>query len=289
MKSLKIHLFILGILLAGSATAQHRKTFQWIGGPTYVLQLGNFKILTDPMFSPKGDSAFMIKKHPSTGMANAYIQRYIAPATFDTANIDILLVSHPHADHFDQQARNALNKQLNVVVPGANTSTLQGWGFTHLRGLNWGDTTEFKKGNETLRIIAVEAMHAKDDPLKTELGKGNGYIIEYTVNHKVYRIYWTGDTVWFDDMQQYTRYGKINLFIPDMGAVGSDGHIGRRGLNSQDCLKIIETLHPDLIAPVHHSTFSMYIEPIARLQQTLDTTSYKKKLRIVPAGGVVVL
>ncbi|NML37247.1 hypothetical protein HHL17_08550 [Chitinophaga sp. G-6-1-13] len=289
MKSFKIYLFILGVLLAGTATAQHKKTFQWIGGPTYVLQLGSFKILTDPMFSPKSDSAFMIKKHPSTGAANAYIQRYFAPAAFDTSNIDILLVSHPHADHFDREARTALNKQLGVVAPAANIATIREWGFVHTTGLKWGDTTEFKKGNETLRIIAVEAMHAKDDPLKTELGKGNGYIIEYTVNHKVYRAYWTGDTVWFDDMQQYTRYGKINLFIPDMGAVGSDGSIGRRGLNSQDCLKIIETLHPDVIAPVHHSTFSMYIEPIATLQKTLDTTAYAKRLKIVPAGKVVVL
>jgi N-acyl-phosphatidylethanolamine-hydrolysing phospholipase D len=145
------------------------------------------------------------------------------------------------------------------------------------------------KGDETLRIIAVEAMHAKDEPLKSQLGKGNGYIIEYTKGKKVYRIYWTGDTVWFDKLQDNTKFGRINLLIPDMGSVGSDGKIGRRGLNAQDCLKIVKTLNPDRITPVHHTTFSMYVEPISVLQQTLDTTQYKKRLSIIKTGDTIKL
>ncbi|HVI47514.1 MAG TPA: MBL fold metallo-hydrolase [Chitinophaga sp.] len=289
MKLIGIALLIASIILSDSVSAQHKKSFQWIGGPTYVLQLGSFKILTDPMLCPKSDTAFVIKKHPSTGAMNAYIQRLIAPPAFDTANIDLLLVSHPHADHFDREARASLNKQLNVVAPGVNKATLQGWGFDHTTGLNWGDTTIMTKGDETLRIIAVEAMHAKDEPLRTELGKGNGYIIEYVYKNKTYRVYWTGDTVWFDNMEQYTKYGKINQFIPDMGAVGSDGKMGRRGLNSEDCLKIIKALNPDLITPVHHSTFSMYVEPISQLQQTLAATPYKNRLKIIQTGNTIKL
>jgi N-acyl-phosphatidylethanolamine-hydrolysing phospholipase D len=289
MRSLKFTMLVVLIAFTQLATAQTAKSFQWIGGPTYVLHLGSFKILTDPMFSPKSDTAFFIAKHPTTGALNAPIQRYIAPAKFDTSHIDLLLISHPHADHFDKEAKAALNKQLFVIAPGVNKDLIKSWGFTRTTGLNWGDSSVLVKGDETLRIIAVEAMHAKDEPLKTQLGKGNGYIIEYTRGNNVYRIYWTGDTVWFDEIQDNTKYGRINLLIPDMGSVGSDGKIGRRGLNAQDCLKIVKALNPDRITPVHHTTFSMYVEPISVLQQTLDTTKYKSRLDIIKTGGIIKL
>jgi len=290
MKSLKLTMLIVLTIITQLSVAQTAKTFQWIGGPTYVLHLGSFKVLTDPMFSPKSDSAFVIAKHPTTGALNAYIQRYIAPAKFDTSHIDLLLISHPHADHVDKEAKKALNKQLFVVSPGVDKGTIEKWGFKRVTGLNWGDSTVLVKNDETLRIIAVQARHAKDDPLKTQLGKGNGYIIEYSRGGKiVYRIYWTGDTVWFDEIRDNTKYGRINLLIPDMGSVGSDGKIGRRGLNAQDCLKIVKALNPDRITPVHHTTFSMYVEPISVLQQTLDTTQYKKRLSIIKTGATIKL
>jgi N-acyl-phosphatidylethanolamine-hydrolysing phospholipase D len=249
-----------------------------------VLHLGSFKILTDPMLSPKGDSAFIIKQHPTTGQMNAPITRLIAPASFDMNNIDVLLNSHPHADHVDKQAIATLPKNLHVVGPAVNAAVFKEWGWVDFTGLNWGDSTVLKKGNESLTINAVEAHHAANDPLKTQLGKGNGYIITYQNGDDVYRIYWTGDTVWFDEIAGYTKYGKINLLVPDMGAVGSNGAIGRRGLNAVDCLHIAETLNPEMVIPVYHSTFSMYVEPISVLKDTLDKSKFKKGLHILKTG-----
>ncbi|NSL88291.1 MBL fold metallo-hydrolase [Chitinophaga sp. Mgbs1] len=284
-----IILMLTGLLLTASLYAQPKRQLQWIGGPTYVLQLGSFKVLTDPMLSPQSDTAFIIKKHPGTGALNAWIKRYIAPAAFDTAHTDVLLISHPHADHFDREAAAFLSKDLPVIVPPAGVATVQSRGFRQVKGLKQQDTITLKKGAETLQIIAVYAMHAEEEPLKTELGEVNGYIITHRYRNNVYRIYWTGDTVWFDDIQQYTRFGKPDLLIPDMGAVGTDGTLGRRGLNAEDCLKIIEALHPAKIIPVHHSTFSLYVEPVSHLQQLLDKTPYSRQLQVIPAGATVKL
>jgi L-ascorbate metabolism protein UlaG (beta-lactamase superfamily) len=282
MKTIKTTFILL--IMAQLTFAQSKKTLQWIGGPTMVLHLGSFKILTDPMLSPKGDSAFIIAVHPTTGEKNAAIKRIIAPADFDRTGIDVLLISHPHADHVDKEAREQLSKALQVIGPAINKEQITGWGFTNFTGLNWADTTVMTKGNETLTIIAAEAHHAAYDPLKTQLGKGNGYIIEYRHGNELYRIYWTGDTVWFDGMTTLTRYGKIDLLVPDMGSVGSDGSIGRRGLNATDCLHIARVIDARNIIPVHHSTFSMYVEPISVLKDVLDQTPFKNRLDILKTG-----
>lgn len=281
MKSLKTVLVFLFFVQFSMA---QNKALQWIGGPTMVLQLGSFRILTDPMLSPKSDSAFIIPSHPTTGEKNAPIRRLIAPADFDKTTINLLLVSHPHADHFDKEARNGLSKTLHTIGPKAGQAQITGWGFSDFVGLDWKDSTVIRKGAETLTIIAVEARHAAADPLKSMLGKVNGYIIGYRKGSHVYRVYWTGDTVWFDGMSDLASYGKIDLLVPDMGAVGSDGKIGRRGLNAQDCLHIARVVHPAAIIPIHHSTFSMYVEPIAVLKETMDSTEFKSRLHILGTG-----
>jgi N-acyl-phosphatidylethanolamine-hydrolysing phospholipase D len=280
---------IFCIAMTQLSFAQMHKSFQWIGGPTYVLQLGSFRILTDPMFCLKGDSSFIIKQHPSTGQLNAPIKRFADPAPFDTAGIDLLLISHTHPDHIDKEARHMLNKSLTAIAPATESQMMVDWGFANTTGLDWGKEMTLNKAGESLRIIAVKARHAVGEELNTALGKVNGYILEYNDGHAVYRIYWTGDDVWFDGMQDLTKYGKIDLLIPDMGAVGSDGKIGRRGLNSSDCLHIITVLDPVMVIPVHHTTFSMYIEPISVLRETLDTTAYKNRLRLPQPGSILKL
>lgn len=281
MKYLLALLLVTGYSFAG---AQSRKTMQWIGGPTYVLQLGSFKVLTDPMLSPKGDTAFIIKQHPTTGKLNAPVARLIAPASFDMANMDVLLISHPHADHMDSQAIAKLDKKLHLVGPKESRNVFTGWGFQDINGLSWGDSTMIQKGNESLKIIAVKAVHAANEPLRTALGKGNGYVIEYHNGTETYRIYWTGDTVWFNELDGYTRYGKIDLMIPDMGAVGSDGNLGRRGLNWVDCLHLANVLNPSRIIPVHHSTFSIYVEPISVLKTGFSATRFSNRLEVLKTG-----
>ena len=287
MKKVKIIFLLTSILVSELALAQQAKSFQWIGGPTYVLQLGSIKILTDPMLCSKSDTAFVIKKHPTTGVINAYVKRFADPAIFDTSNIDILLISHLHADHFDKEAKEVLSKNLTTVVPTPNKETLVRWGFNNTTSLKWNDTITFVKDFEAIKIIAVKALHAKEEQLNSELGLVNGYIIEYNDRKNTFRIYWTGDTVWFDEIKDYKKFGKINLLIPNMGAVGADGNIGRRGLDATECMKIVQCLNPSLIIPVHHSTFSHYVEPISVLQELSTNTKYKERVKIIKEGSII--
>lgn len=284
MKTIKILLFTIVLFFSIVGFAQAKKELQWIGGPTYILKLGGFKILADPMLGPKSKEAFRIKIHPITGEPNAAIERFSDPAAFDHSNIDLLLISHMHPDHIDPAAVEVLDKNLKTIVVTTGVSTFQKWGFVNTQGLEWADTITMQKGKESLRIIAVKSMHAQE-PLNTELGKGNGYIIEYASAKSVFRIYWTGDTVWFDEIASYKKYGKIDLLIPNMGAPGK----GKRGLDAVQAIQIITALDPKKIIPVHHTTFAHYSEPITVLESEISKTKYKNKLQVLSLGSVAKL
>lgn len=282
MRIRKLNILIITLLLSITGIAQSKKSMQWIGGPTYVLNLGSFKILADPMLGPKSKEAFRIKVHPITGEPNAAIERFEDPAKFDKNNIDLLLISHMHPDHIDPTAVEVLDKKLKTITTTTGVSTFQKWGFLNVTGLEWKDTITMQKAKESLKIIALKSMHA-EEPLNTELGKGNGYIIEYRSGKTVFRIYWTGDTVWFDEIASYAKYGKINLLIPNMGAPGQ----GKRGLDAKQALKIITALDPKKVIPVHHTTFAHYSEPIEVLKTEISKTKYKKRLQVLPLGEIV--
>jgi L-ascorbate metabolism protein UlaG (beta-lactamase superfamily) len=99
------------------------------------------------------------------------------------------------------------------------------------------------------------------------LGVVNGYVIEHNSPNGPYRLYWTGDTVWFDGLPEIRRRaGLVNLVIPHIGAVGRDGPWGRMTLDAREALDVLALFAPARMIPIHHHTFSHYVEPVDALQ-----------------------
>lgn len=263
--------------------AQTSKSLKWIGGPTFLLQMGSFKILTDPMLGSKTDSAFIIKKHPTTGKTNSPIKRLTEPAPVDLNGIDLLLISHTHPDHVDVKAKTILSKDVQVISTPSGAVDFQTSHFSNVKALQWNDSTRITRGGESLLIVAVKALHAAEEPLRSGLGEVNGYVLEYSDGSMVYRTYWTGDTVWFDEINDLNRFGLINMFIPHMGGVGAKGPFGLRSLDTNECLKIVSSLSPEVTIPVHHTTFSHYDVPVRDLKKAFKTEGSGKL--IVPIAG----
>jgi L-ascorbate metabolism protein UlaG (beta-lactamase superfamily) len=241
---------------------------QWIGGPTALLRIGGFTLLTDPMLGPKGPKAFVLSKHPSTGEANAFIERFDDPADVDVSSLDAVLLSHPHADHLDAAAVEAIPKSTLIVVPPTAEAGLRQMGFTNVQPLRWGRTMEFtSRGGGKVAIAAVEAHHAHDAELNRALGEVNGYVLRFTSadSGRGYTVYWTGDSVLYDAITKAVATEGIDLLVAHLGAVGADGPIGRRSMDASEAIQLFKALQAKLLVPIHHSTFGHYREPIERL------------------------
>ncbi|HKP64711.1 MAG TPA: MBL fold metallo-hydrolase [Polyangiales bacterium] len=260
-------------------------TIQWIGGPTAFLERGGLRVITDPMLGPRGPNAFVLPKHPSTGQPNAPITRYLAPAPYALDGLDAILISHTHNDHVDARAKELLPKQLPVVVAKAGEPALREAGFQDVRGLDWGDSTTIRAGTTTLRVIAVAAHHAHDPDLDREVGKGNGYVLEWTDARGSYRVYWTGDAVLSDETKDFvSHYGRMDLLLPHMGGVGGDGGLGLRTMNAEEALELVKRVDPKRVMPIHHTTFGHYREPIDALQQLVDEAGEAQRFKFLRLG-----
>jgi N-acyl-phosphatidylethanolamine-hydrolysing phospholipase D len=164
-----------------------RMKFQWIGGPTFLLELGSFRILFDPMFAV-GESAFIMNGHPSTSEDNVPIARLAPLPSFELSPLDFVILSHLHSDHFDQVARDVLGKEVLLLAPSEQKPKLESWGFQNMRALSWWQESVLRKKNEVLKILIVPARHSRDAQTNQELGIVNGYVLKYSANGITYTI-----------------------------------------------------------------------------------------------------
>ena len=287
--------FILSAAFAACTSAPHtehpqqqpaaRGSIQWLGGPTALLEYGQLRAITDPMLGARGPNAFVLPKHPSTGEPNAEIARYVALPKYSLEGLDAILISHTHNDHVDARAKELLPKNIPLVVAAAGADSMRAAGFSDVRGLDWGETTTISAGTTTLRVLAVAAHHAHEPDLDREVGKGNGYILEWHDGAHSYRAYWTGDAVLSDETQHFAeQYGQVDLLLPHMGGVGGDGHRGLRTMNAQEALELTHRVNPKLVMPIHHTTFAHYREPIEALEQLAQEQGEAPRFRFLELG-----
>ena len=270
-----------------SLSMKTSRNFTWVGGPTFLLHIGSFRLLSDPMLA-KGPVAFYMNGHPTTGEDNAPITRAAPLPHVDIQPLDLVLITHLHSDHFDSAARKTLPKDSFLIAPADQIDSPKLSTFTRRRALGWWQEILLEKNGEALRITALPARHSHHPLTNEELGTVNGYALQYSTAGNTYTIYWTGDTVWFEEIREIKeRLGEVDLLVPHMGAVGKDGPWGLMTLDSEEAAKVVEVMQPRLIIPIHYHTFSHYTEPIYLLEEKLQHDA--AKLQVLVEGQTIAL
>jgi N-acyl-phosphatidylethanolamine-hydrolysing phospholipase D len=167
----------------------------------------------------------------------------------------------------------------------AGAAAMREAGFADVRAVDWNESVTLERGATKLVVHAVPAHHAHDAKLDQASGKGNGYVLEFQGPEGAFVIYWTGDAVLSDEMREVPqRFGRIDILMPHMGAVGSDGPFGLKTLDAEETLSLDRIVSPRVLLPIHHTTFGHYREPIATLEQRMAETGASGRLRVLRAG-----
>ncbi|HEU4366294.1 MAG TPA: hypothetical protein VFT13_12610 [Candidatus Krumholzibacteria bacterium] len=227
--------------------------FTWIGGPSYVLELGPFRIVGDPVLR----DAFEV--------AGAGAVRRLTPLpAVDMSVADLVMVTSRRADHLDLDAVARCGARTALVPAGADVP-----GMT---AIDAGGSMRLEKDAAALTIAAVPA------------GGDLGYFLHLESDARPFTAYVTGDTIFSETTREIQRtHGHANLLVIHAGAERApDGLL--RSADAKEAMQIVYRMQPNAIAAVHHGTFSHYTEPLAPLVEKIGLTIYEKRLRILREG-----
>ena len=246
-------------------------TAAWIGHATVLINFFGIKILTDPVLFPR-----IGIRLPGLTIGP---KRLIAPALQfnELPQIDLILLSHAHFDHFDLRTLHRFNKDTSVIT-APNTADLLRW--TRLRDiteLRWGETKVLNIANQTngnIGIRAFEVKHWGARKQRDDYRGYNGYVMERSGR----RILFGGDTAMTDSFAKLR--GPIDLAIMSIGAYNPWIH---SHCTPEQAVEMATAAGAQFIMPVHHQTFRLSFEPlrepIERFHALLHNTPERIALR----------
>ena len=239
-----------------------------IGGPTALIEVAGFRLLTDPTFDAPGDYELPHVKLTKT-VGPALALDAIGP-------IDAVLLSHDqHSDNLDRSGRELLARVPRVFTTEIGAKRLGG----QAEGLAPWQSAELSKDGISLRVTAAPARHgpAWIEPLA---GDVIGFVVEAGGTGA---IYVTGDTVWYDGVAEVARRFQPRVVMPFAGAAQTRGPF-HLTMDTNDVVETARAFPAALIVPVHHDSWAHFRQDGNDLAVTFKALGLAERLRLLSPG-----
>ncbi|MFP3844927.1 MBL fold metallo-hydrolase [Priestia filamentosa] len=179
---------------------------------TLVVQYADKKFLIDPMLADKGTYPPL---GPATGFPDAPRQDQnnplvSLPTSIDNiiSNLDAVIVTHLHLDHWDDSAIKALPKEIKIFAQNdEDASEIRNAGFKDVEVLK--EDTVF----EGIQLTKTKGEHGRGEMVKL-LGQVSGVVFKHT-NEKT--LYVAGDTVWYGAIKDVLQTHKPEIIVVNGG------------------------------------------------------------------------
>ncbi|TPQ41539.1 MBL fold metallo-hydrolase [Bradyrhizobium guangdongense] len=247
-----------------------------IGGPTALIEIDGFRLLTDPTFDAPG----------AYQLPHVTLEKTIGPALKADAigPVDAVLLSHDqHSDNLDNSGRELLTKVKRVLTTQIGAKRLGG----HVEGFAPWDTTEIRnRDGARLTITATPARHgpAGIEPLA---GDVIGFVVSSS-NKDTRPVYISGDTTWFDGVAEVARRFKCGVVLPFAGAAQTRGpfHVT---MDTNDTIETARAFPDAMIVPVHTEGWKHFRQSSEDLRKTFDVLGFGPRLRLLEPGVPTVI
>jgi L-ascorbate metabolism protein UlaG (beta-lactamase superfamily) len=237
-----------------------------VGHSTVMLTSPRTRVLTDPCLA--GWLWGLRRAEPAV----------IDPA--DLAAVELVLISHAHADHLHLPSLRRLPRSATVLAPAGCVDLIEPLGFANLRGLEPGATLAFRD----LTVTAVPARHdGRRGPFDPRWRGALGYFVK-TAD---VGAYYAGDTAYFSGFAELGR-----RFAPDVALLPIAGYLPlalREGhMSPLDAIAAFEELGARVLIPIAHGAFPLGYEdlhdPATWLTALAEARGYADRLRPLGPG-----
>jgi L-ascorbate metabolism protein UlaG (beta-lactamase superfamily) len=249
-----------------------------IGGPTALMEVGGWRILTDPTFDPPGRRYFFGWGTMSRKLAGPAI----APG--DIGPLDAVLLSHDHhEDNLDPAGRDLLATAGTVITTEAGAARI---GSNAVGLAPWAKTTLEHDGRVPIEITATPCRHGP--PLSRPIvGQVIGFALGW--EGQEHGLLWiSGDTVLYDGVREVGRRLAVGTAIVHLGGVRFpvSGPL-RYTMTARDAAELCAPMEPQTVVPIHYEGWKHFRQGRADAERAFATApgAFAERVRWLEIGA----
>ncbi len=219
----------------------------WLGQSGFLLQWKGQRVIFDPYLS---DS--LTKKYANTNKPHVRMsERVVDPSLLN--NISIVSSSHNHTDHLDAETLAAIlknNSGITFIIPEANRNFVANRVECEKNfpvGLNDGQSV-------SIGDFIFHGIPAKHNEIERD-EHGNCKFMGYVIEFGKWKIYHSGDTLYFDEMVDLLKPFSVDIAIlPVNGNNPARGVAGN--LNCKEAAELGKAINARYVIPCHYNMFT---------------------------------
>lgn len=246
----------------------------WLGQSGFLLQWKRKRVLLDPYLSDSLTKKYAATEKPHTRMS----ERVIDPALL--RSISIVTSSHNHTDHLDAETLIPVlenNPGIQFIIPEANREFVA----ERVKCKN-----EFPIGLTDGKSVTIDEFTFHGIPAKhNEIERdenGNCRYLGYVIEFGDYKIYHSGDTLWFDEMVDILTPFSLNIALLPIN--GNDPARKVAGnLNCQEAAQLGKAIGAGCVIPCHYDLFTFNTADVKEFE--LEADKIIQPYKVLRGGG----
>jgi L-ascorbate metabolism protein UlaG (beta-lactamase superfamily) len=218
----------------------------WLGQSGFLLQWKGKRVLIDPYLSDSLTNKYAATDKPHTRMSELVVRPELLK------NISVVTSSHNHTDHLDAETLIPVlknNPGIQFIIPEANRDFVT----ERVKCVN-----DFPFGLNDGRSVTIDGFTFHGIPAKhNEIDRdenGNCKYMGYVIEFGPYKIYHSGDTLWFDEMEAMLKPFSLELALLPIN--GNDPARKVAGnLDVKEAAQLSKLLGVTSVIPCHYDMF----------------------------------
>ena len=240
---------------------------------TFVFEMGGLKIMVDPMLAPAGDGEPVAntpnqRRNP---LVDLVLDEEETLALLE--EIDAVLVTHTHNDHWDGRARDLIPKQTPILCQPEDEDRIKASGFQEVMPVH--DEMEWRG----LRVTRTGGRHGTGE-IGRRMAPVSGFVVG---NEGSPSLYIAGDTIWCPEVEE-----ALDIHSPDVVVVNAGSARFLEGdpitMTAEDVIKVCRALPAARVVAVHMEAVNHCLLRCAELEEKLRGEGLSEQVKI-PADG----
>jgi len=226
-----------------------KNSITWLGHATFLIRLNGMTILTDPFLTEFASPLWEFGPR-------RYVQAGISLDNLPP--IDIVIVSHNHLDHLDEETIESLQGKHNihVFVPLGLKPFFIDRGYTNVEELDWNESFSY----DGIELMALPAVHFSG---RGSNDKNKTLWCSWSISSQSGKVFFSGDTSYSPTIFKTIgkEYGPYDLAIVSIGAYKTRKHGPASHLTPEDAVKVAMDTKSNVAVAMHWGTIELSDEP----------------------------